>query len=191
MLIGKILGDGHLETQNNGRTWRLKIEHSLIQKDYVDFQYSFLAHWVKSSPRIIKKEKGLNYGFQTISLGELRFLALQFYKNGKKRVPKILRKIITNVSLAYWYMDDGSIKSKESKGVIFNTQGFTLVEVKTLCSILQEKFKLDCWPRKQREGFQIYVSGESYDLVKELIYEHLIPEMRYKFPEPRKMKKLT
>ena len=43
MLVGKILGDGCLETQNNGATWRLKIEHSFKQKEYVDHQYSLLC----------------------------------------------------------------------------------------------------------------------------------------------------
>ena len=37
-------------------------------------------------------------------------------------------------------MDDGSIKSKQSKGVLFNTQSFTLNEVKLLCTVLLSKF---------------------------------------------------
>jgi hypothetical protein len=190
MLIGKILGDGHLETQNNGATWRLKIEHSFNQKEYVDHQYSLLSHWVSSAPRIIKKENSFNYFFQTKSIGDLRFLGLQFYNNKKKIVPKILSKLMTPISLAYWYSDDGSIKSKQSKGVIFNTQNFTFDEVKFLCSILKNKFDLICWPRKQQQKYQIYVSGKSYSIIRELIYKYLIPEMRYKFPEQR-MKELT
>lgn len=190
MLIGKILGDGHLETQNNGATWRLKIEHSFKQKDYVDYQYSLLSHLVSSAPRMIKKGKSFNYGFQTRSISELRFFGLQFYKNKKKIVPKLLSKLITPISLAYWYSDDGSVKSKESKGVIFNTQSFIFDEVKFLCSILKNKFNLDCWPRKQQFYYQIYVSGKSYSIIRELIYKHLIPSMRYKFPQQR-IKELT
>lgn len=191
MLIGKILGDGHLETQNKGATWRLKVEHSLNQKAYVDHQHSLLHDWVVSSPRIIKKERTFNYGFQTKSLGDLRFFGTLFYKDKKKIIPKILPKIITPISLAYWYSDDGSIKSKQSKGVIFNTQSFTFKEVKFLCSILKNKFSLDCWLRRQQEKYQIYVSGKSYQVIKDLIYDYLIPEMRYKFPEKRRIKELT
>ena len=36
-------------------------------------------------------------------------------------------------------MDDGSIKSKQLKGVFFNTQGFTFNDVNYLCSILKSK----------------------------------------------------
>ena len=39
VLAGTLLGDGCLETQNKGRTYRLKVEHSLTQKDYVNWKY--------------------------------------------------------------------------------------------------------------------------------------------------------
>jgi len=82
-------------------------------------------------------------------------------------------------------MDDGSIKSKQSKGVVFNTQGFCYKDVCTLCEVLTAKFQLSCWPRKQKEGYQIYVSGHSYERLRDLIYPYLLPEMTYKFPLPR------
>lgn len=189
IIVGKLLGDGHLETQNNGKTWRLKIEHSIKQKEYVIHQYRLFSEWVKSPPKIIKKANSSNFGFQTISTGKLRFYGQQFYKNGKKVVPKLIKKFITSRVLAYWYSDDGSIKSQQSKGIIFNTQGFSLLEVRILCRILEEKFTLSCWPRKQKEGWQIYVSGKSYSQARELIYPFLIPEMFYKFPLERKIRK--
>jgi len=39
IIVGLLLGDGHLETQNSGKTFRLKIEHSINQKEYVDMLY--------------------------------------------------------------------------------------------------------------------------------------------------------
>jgi hypothetical protein len=90
-------------------------------------------------------------------------------------------------------MDDGSIKSKQSKGVILNTQGFTETEVLLLCKILDYKFNLICKLRKQKDGNQIYISGHSYELLKSLIYSFIIDSMRYKFPKDRIIKnnKLT
>ena len=41
VLIGILLGDATLETQNNGRTYRIKIEHSLKQKAYAEHLYEF------------------------------------------------------------------------------------------------------------------------------------------------------
>jgi hypothetical protein len=86
-------------------------------------------------------------------------------------------------------MDDGSIKSKQSKGVFFNTQGFTFKEVLLLSNILNEKYSLITSLRKQKEGYQIYVSGHSYENLRSIIYPYLIESMYYKFPSIRKIKK--
>jgi hypothetical protein len=87
-------------------------------------------------------------------------------------------------------MDDGSIKSKTSKGVILNTHSFDFTDVERLCSVLKDRLDLLASPRKQvHRGvvyYQIYISGHSYECLSQLILSHLIPEMLYKFPLPRK-----
>jgi hypothetical protein len=89
-------------------------------------------------------------------------------------------------------MDDGSIKSKESKGVILNTHSFSLHDVELLCSVLKTNFNLIATPLRQtHKGFvyyQIYFSGHSFEQLSHLILPHLIPEMLYKFPSPRKLR---
>jgi hypothetical protein len=44
-----------------------------------------------------------------------------------------MKNEISPVSLAYWFMDDGGLLSYNKdyvrKGLVFNTQGFTLQEV--------------------------------------------------------------
>ena len=68
---GLMLGDGHLETQDDGRTYRLKVEHSVNQLDYVEWLYGQYVHC----------------GFRTYSIGSFRFHGKQFYKNKKKMIP--------------------------------------------------------------------------------------------------------
>jgi hypothetical protein len=85
-------------------------------------------------------------------------------------------------------MDDGSIKSKQSKGVLFNTQGFIYKDITLLSEILNKKFDLITFLRKQKEGYQIYVSGHSYEKLRSIIYPYLIESMLYKFPTERKIK---
>jgi len=91
-------------------------------------------------------------------------------------------------------MDDGSIKSKESKGVILNTHSFSLHDVELLCSVSKTQFDLIATPRRQTHKglvyYQIYISGHSFELLSQLILPHLVPEMLYKFPLPRKTKKI-
>jgi hypothetical protein len=103
----------------------------------------------------------------------------------RKKVPKLIHRWLTPISLAYWYMDDGSIKDKKSKSVYFHTQGFCFNPIKLLCEVLQSKFKLLFKPVKKREKYQIYISGKSYKTLKTLIYPYLINPMLYKFPESK------
>lgn len=87
-------------------------------------------------------------------------------------------------------MDSGSMKSKQSKGVFFNTQVFSYKEVNLLSESLNKRYGLLTSLRKQKVGYQIYVSGHSYEKLHELIKPYLIESMWYKFPKPRKIKEI-
>ena len=54
-----------------------------------------------------------NWYFQTVSHGAYRFYGQQFYGGTRKSVPNIVNKLLTPLGLAYWFMDDGSIKTFE------------------------------------------------------------------------------
>jgi hypothetical protein len=130
ILVGILLGDAHLEFQLG--KWRLKIEQSDFHKIYAQHLFDIFANFIKTS-QLRKREVRLgskvhvNWCFQTIGMNseEFFFFANQFYAP-KKRVPPLIYELLTPRGLAYWYMDDGSIKSKQSKGVILNTQGTKL-----------------------------------------------------------------
>lgn len=183
-----MLGDACLETQNNGRTFRLKIEQSLAHQSYVQHLYELFQEWVLTPPQIKEKVskafQSQNMAFQTLSHEAFRFFAHQFYRDGKKIVPKLIHRWLTPKAVAYWFMDDGSIKSKESKAVIFNTHCFSGSEIELLIKALQA-YGLQAKPRKQKDGIQIYISGVSYEIFAELVTPYLIEEMKYKLPSPR------
>ena len=192
ILVGLMLGDGHLETQNKGRTYRLKVEYSIKNREYCQHVYETFRDWVLTPPR----EKSINsrghlssnIAFSTVSHGAFRFYAQQFYQDGKKKVPSRIDKLLTPRGLAYWYMDDGSMKSNQSKGVVLNTQGFQRKEIKLLIDLLIEKFDLEASERKQKDGLQIYVSGRSYEKFVQLVDKWILPSMRYKIPKARRTK---
>lgn len=190
ILVGLLLGDGCLETQNGGRTYRLKIEQSIAHGEYVRKLHSLFTGWVLSPPRIRQVNSrghfSENLVFQTVSHPEFCFYANQFYLERKKRVPVLTEPMLTPRGLAFWFMDDGSIKSKESKGILLNTQGFSESCVQRLIQVLQGKFDLQCQKREQKDGFQIYISGQSFEKFVELVDPYIISEMRYKIPPPRR-----
>lgn len=195
VLVGLLLGDACLETQNQGRTYRLKIEHSTSQSEYAHHLYELFKEWVLRAPQVkTQMIAGKDYQklwFNTVSHSAFRFYAQQFYRDGRKVVPKLINKLLTARGLTYWYMDDGSIKSKESKGVIFNTQGYAELDTAKLVRVLREKFGLEAKLRRQPEGQQVYISGRSYEQFCSWVEPYLIPAMRYKLPSQRKRPDLT
>ncbi len=190
VLVGILLGDACLETLNNGRTYRLKVEHSIKQKSYLLHLFDIFKNWILQNEPILKEKKigekvYYNLAFSTVSCGSFRFYAHQFYDEyGKKRVPRIIKKLLDPVALAYWFMDDGSVKSKESKGLILNTHSFSESDIECLIKTLKLNFNLIAKKRRQKEGIQIYISGNSGEHFIKLIDKYLIPEMRYKIPKP-------
>lgn len=184
IITGNLLGDGHLESLTGGKTYRLKVEHSVSQKAYVDWQYEKLKSVVGTPPRIKFKSRygraSQNYGFSTLSSSSLRFFGQSFYREDKKRVPLIIKKLLTSLALAIWFMDDGSIKSNYHKALILNTQSFGEVELSKLQKALIEKFGIETVLRKQKEGKQIYILSQSVEKFVQIISPYLLPSMKYK-----------
>lgn len=185
ILCGLLLGDGHLETQNQGRTYRLKIEHSMRQKEYVDWLYSEFQEWVLTPPRTkVKNRKGIqsfNYEFSTVSHSALRFFAHQYYeKNGVKKVPKLIQRWLTPLALAAWFMDDGSVKSKHHRARILNTQSFKKIDIERLIDVLRSRYMVFSRTRRQSDGLQIMILAESaYDFAR-IIRPYMHQTMMYK-----------
>jgi hypothetical protein len=190
-LVGILLGDACLETRNQGRTYRVKVEQSAEHESYVRHLHALFGPWVLSPPhqRRCKASNGSDcssWAFSTVSHGAFRFYAQQFYAGAKKQVPALIHRWLTPRGLAYWFMDDGSMKSSQSKGVIFNTQGFPYPDVQRLVGVLSQKFRLGASMRHQSDGWQIYVSGKSFTDFLELVGAYVIQPMRYKLPQPRR-----
>ena len=61
ILIGSLLGDGHLAQTTRGYAFR--VNHGLVQKEYVDWKYKELSSLTNSSPNIYKS----TYYFRTVS----------------------------------------------------------------------------------------------------------------------------
>lgn len=185
ILFGVLLGDGHLETQNGGRTYRLKIEHSMKQKEYVDWLYSEFKEWVLTppTPRIKRRygSQSTNYGFSTVSHGAFRFFAHQYYeKSGVKKVPKLIHRWLTPLAFAVWFMDDGSMKSKHHRARILNTQSFQKADIERLMDAMKSRYMLTSSVRKQSDGLQIMILAESANDFARIIRPHMHQTILYK-----------
>lgn len=184
IIVGTLLGDAHLETQNDGKTYRLKIEHSQRQTSYVNWLFSNLSGWVLTKPKLkTKSRNGVesnNVCFQTLSHSSLRFYGQSFYDGKKKVIPKIINKLLTPLALAVWFMDDGSLKSKQHRALILNTQGFRKVDLALLQSTLKHKYSIEAQFRQQKDGTQLLIVEPSATKFAQVIEPYLLPEFYYK-----------
>lgn len=184
ILIGTLLGDGHLETQDNGKTFRLKIEHQLLQQDYTEWLYNHFKEWVRSGMYRKVKSEGKEYvGFTTYSHSAFRFYAQQFYVEGKKIIPKIINKLLDPVVLAIWFMDDGSWKSNKHSTFIIHTLGFAKKDLELMQGALMKKFKIETSLHKQKGKYwRLYIKSSSAKEFERIIQPHisLIDSMKHK-----------
>ena len=204
--IGVLLGDASLQSQDGGKTYRLKFEQGDVHKDYIEHLYSVFDEWSLNSP-IVKERTNANnkvvisWAFQTISHSAFLSLAKIFLcrldpKTGsyKKSIKEDFgEKYLSPRSLAYWFMDDGGkmdYTKNEGKGIVLNTHGFSHDEVEILSSALAKQFNLNCWVKKNKGKPVIAISGKCYEQMLDLIGDFVIPSMKNKFPSPRRPKKL-
>lgn len=193
--IGLILGDVSIQSQNKGKTHRLKFEWGDINKEYAFHVYSIYKEWILTEPkkrsRININQNEVNtWWFQTISHEAFNPLAELFLKNNKKSIPtNLIRDHLTPRGLTYWFMDDGGkldYSSNEGKGIVFNTHSFTEEEVLQMCIELKEKFSLDCKVKFNKNKPIIGISGKNYEVFNQLINPYILSSMKRKLPTPRK-----
>ena len=183
ILDGMLLGDAHLERQRGAVSARLKIEHSLSQAAYVAWKYSEWRDWVRTPPRERSRRNRLgttsmNVGFTTLSHVEFQRFRERYYGDRRKVVPADLA--LTPLSLAVWFMDDGSRKSSQCRGVYLNTQSFTRAEVDLLRFVILRDVGVDTSVRKQQDGLQIYVPSPSVAEFTAFMADELHQSMMYK-----------
>jgi hypothetical protein len=186
IIIGNILGDGCLEFNRYIGT-RLQIKQSSKHKDYVFWLYGKLRNLCNSEPKQ-KKDNGQWY-FSTKALKELTSLHKLFYAKRRKIIPKnISELLISPLTLAIWYMDDGSLdfRPKEHYAFILNTDSFSLNEVKILSKTIKRNFgiKINVYNLlcRGKRYPKIYIGTEGRDNFFSLIKPFILNCFSYKLP---------
>jgi len=195
IIVGSLLGDGHLETSDKSKTYRLKIEHSIKQKEYVDWLYQKMKPWIGGAPKARKVMsrfpngkilESVKYGFTSYSHGKLRFYGQKFYPKGKKVVPKEISRLLNPLAIAVWYLDDGSYKSSRHRTFIVHTHAYSKQDLKSLQSALEKNFMVKTRLHRQIRGdnvyWRIYILSESALRFRKLVTPTVnqIFSMRYK-----------
>jgi len=176
IIIGTILGDGYLRIVRGKKNALLEINHSLSQKEYVDWKYTALSALCKSAPKS-RNGNGMRqaYRFTTRQHPELTTLHTAFYGESKKSIPDNIT--LDPLMLAVWFMDDGS--RCRASDVYLNTQQFALQDQERLRAMLGS-LAIESSLNKDKEYKRIRIAKSSIPKLFELISPYVIPSMTYK-----------
>jgi len=188
IILGSLLGDATLKgSSKNSR--HFAVSHSIKQKDYLEVVYNDLKNLCPSglSEYIDKKRGYVTYTIQTEARSEFKDIYDKIYLPKKQMNEWILNQL-TSLSLAIWYLDDGSYNyvNQSKSEFSFATNCFSEEDNYLAKRILKEKFALHFEVRhfKKRNGCQcnLVVSEESEEDFIRIISPHVPQSMLYKIP---------
>lgn len=199
IILGTVLGDGHI--QKRGNSYRLKIEHGIKQRSYVDWKHKKLRRLCQTTQppktviRMVDGKPEESVLFYTSSGKWLKGIYDLFYKEKDDRLQKVVtREFIDSLPmdaslLAVFFMDDGSVRNDCYSGKIA-TQDFSLDENHLLCEYLR-KWNIEAKVVLHHEkNQQYYISiptasfGTLIQIIEPIVRQ--IPEMEYKLNEIQK-----
>ncbi|WP_261131804.1 endonuclease [Bacillus sp. Marseille-Q3570] len=192
MLTGKLLGDGNI-TIEKGKRGRLRFTHASSDKEWCKYCYDMLKeHLPFNAPKYRKLiDPRMKQGFtecyyvQSKTAESIDFLKALWYPSGKKQLPKeFIRKNLSPLSLAWWYMDDGNLKVQNNNAtkVILSTDSFSNNEVNFLQEVLFSSFQLTFKTDKQNR-LLLYDKASIFYFLS-IVKPHLIPSMGRKYFQP-------
>lgn len=180
VLIGKILGDGSLVSTITGKSYKLQIEQSIKHKEYVEWTAKIFKKWLLSAPKLL--ERNNSWRFRTISHPEFTEFRKIFYRNKRKIIPDNINEFLVHpISLAVWFMDDGSLATNKS-AVTISTHSFTRDENKKLIECLKANFGLQANLNWDGKGSRLYIPVSSIARFKNLVNPYILEIMKYKIP---------
>lgn len=185
VLVGLLLGNGSLQSFNNGESFRFRYIQAERRKDYLFHVYDIFKELVATPPKLLVEthkngEIYKKYYFNTLTSSSFKVFGTLFYKNKKKIVSPDIKGLITLRSLAFWFMDNGAKKGPRLKGFRLCTDCYDYNEVLFLSQILTNKFGLKTSLVKQRTKFRIFIKSESHEKFISQINDYLISSMKSK-----------
>lgn len=184
IILGAILGDSQIEKR--WKNPRIRFAHSIGQKDYLFWKYSELQSIASAKPSLIR-EKHLvmqkvyeSWQFGTRALGEFVEYWNWFYPNGRKCVPERISKLMVSpLSLAVWYMDDG-YKRNDCNAIRVSTDAFSQSDHIRLQRMPEENFGITSALHRKGAYWNIYIPQRSAKKFAELVRPYIVPTLEYK-----------
>jgi LAGLIDADG DNA endonuclease family/NADH-Ubiquinone oxidoreductase (complex I), chain 5 N-terminus len=196
VIIGTLLGDGHLEKRKRGIGTRLLLEQTSRNVEYLMWLHHFFSlrgYCSSLKPKLfqrIKRNNTVYYGvkFTTFTFSSFNWLHDQFYPGeGLKHLPiSLLTEYLNEQALAIWFMDDGS---KFGTGFKISTHCFIFNELEQFCTLLKWKYNINCSINSDRDYWTLYIKKDSAQRFANLVEPYMLDSMKYKLGSYSRLEK--
>lgn len=146
IILGSLLGDGSLKIHQGYANARFSLRHSVVAADYFHWKVDQLQGIASDQHVFVQTDDGGfskkdKLRFQSRALSELTEIYELTHKQHHFRIRRRWLNRMSALSLAIWWLDDGSLISNTRKGV-FCTDSFDQESVKRLAQYLQVEWNI-------------------------------------------------
>lgn len=196
LIFGSLLGDGSLKLHKDYVNARFSFRHSLKQRNYFEWKVKQCGEISGDKAVFIQPADGFSKDqklrYQSLALPALTEIYRLTHDSKQFRIRRTWLNRMDSLSLAIWWLDDGSIIANHRKGV-FCTDGFDEDSVKLLARYLQVKWGIRTQVApihrvrndKQYDQYRIWISSTEelkkllriiapYVEVKDMLYKVLV-----------------
>lgn len=184
ILLGKLLGDGYLQNSK----WSASIEwsHKKQHEDYIDWTLNLLGD-------ISSDHKGYfisGFGTEmcrtrTLSLPCIKEYFQNFYRRDRKVIPEEVIDKLTPISLAFLYMDQGSLTHDENQAdrASFAICNFNKDDCEIFIRALAKFNIKGVYYTTGNNHSRIRINSDDAERLFLIIYPYIPMCMQYKLPE--------
>ena len=188
IVVGTVLGDGHLTNPKKDGESQLSLGHSVKQREYITYKYNVLSRWIGCKLYSLKHHIN-DKTYETLNFVTRRnekFTELKniFYYNKIKVFPyDFVNNHLNDLSLAIWMMDDGY--NYGNRGFEFCTDNFTEDENEKIVELFKNKFDINSHViRVAKKNYRVLVNKKDKTKLFNIVRKYIIPSMLYKIKSP-------
>ena len=170
IIIGSLLGDGHLTNQQYGNSAFMK-NQCISHNKYLEWhfqQFGSMSCPIKTYSTTAKNKLYYRNTFRVKSHPFFSKLRQKWYPNGKKIIPHDL--ILDPLTLSIWYFDDGS-NVLAARRISFATYCFSKSDVQFLSDLMLKNFNIKCYTSKKNV---LIVRAESYKTMVNIVRPYML-----------------
>lgn len=185
IIYGTMLGDGYVRPPG-----KIVIAQGVKQRAYLEWKREKLLPFItRTEPDLIPAPGGPysadgTLTYYSVTHPWVKELRQKMYGSGRKALYPEWLEALTPLSLAVWFMDDGS-SNRYDKTMVISSLSFTYEENAELCRLLERRW--DIWGKvyhAKRAMYGLRFGAEAATHLRELIAPLIPPFMAYKVKAP-------